>query len=95
VAEDTDPDTEAPFTDAELTALALAADPDEPLDPAAQPIELGTAVFAGGLPDCYMPPANARSIRGWRRSVAIGTIASFLVIDACGLCITYGHLVIA
>ena len=47
------------LTDAELTALALAADPDRPLDPDAVPLALYPDQPSGGLPSWYMPPAMA------------------------------------
>jgi hypothetical protein len=46
-----------------LTALALAADPDEPLDDDAVPLHIHLAQFAGAaLPQWYMPsrPAAGR-----------------------------------
>ena len=81
-----------PITDEELTALALAGDPDAAIDADAVP----WAVGAGGpLPDWYMPaPTTVR--RGWQvKAVVYLVILAFLVINAFGLCITYGHLVVA
>jgi hypothetical protein len=86
-----------PLSDDELAALALAADPD---------LELGGDAVAvclfdpGGdplLPEWYLPAASGgvRPRRGWRRKVALTMIVSFLVVDACGLCCTYGALVLA
>jgi hypothetical protein len=85
----------ASFTDDELTALALAADPDQPLGPDAVPYEMYPGERRGGLPLWYMPPVMARRVRGWRVPAAYVVIASFLLIDAFGLCITYGQLVAA
>ena len=52
---------DAPLTDAELTALAMAADPDAPLDEDAVPLHIHLAQFAGAaLPSWYMAPATAR-----------------------------------
>ena len=81
------------ISEAELTALALAADPDAPPDPDAQP---WTAFGGDGLlPEWYMPVPMAGR-RGWGpRGIAALVILGFLVINACGLCITYGHLVVA
>jgi hypothetical protein len=84
-----------PFSDAELTALALASDPDQPLDPDAVVLDLRPVVFAGALPEWYMPPVMARVSKGWRRPVVFAIVAGFLLIDAFGLCITYGQLVAA
>jgi hypothetical protein len=85
---------DAGLTEAELTALALAADPDAPVDPDAVPLGLYLAGSPGLLPQWYMPEAMARGAR-WRTLVVILIIAAFLLIDAAGLCSTYGHIVIA
>jgi len=83
-------------TDEELTALALAADPDAPLDDDAVSIwELDPERADPLLPEWYMPPASGGARPGWRRRVALFLIASFLLINAAGLCSTYGHVVIA
>ncbi len=90
-----------PLTDAELTELALAADPDAPLaDDAISFWELagpGTPGAPSPLPDWYMPaPMAARPLRGWRRRLVrynvFLIIASFVAINAYGLCNTYGQL---
>lgn len=83
-------------TDEELTALALAADPDAVADDDAVPLHQIT----GGpalLPDWYMPApvAGGRLQQGWRRRVAILIIVAFIAIAASGLCSTYGALVVA
>ncbi len=80
------------FSDDELSALALAADPDEPLDEDAVSFwELARDHEVQRLPEWYMPsPRGARLVRGWRRHVVLLIIVSFLVIDAYGLCNTYG-----
>ena len=51
----------------------------------------------GLLPDWYMPSpmAGARRLTGWRRRVAIVIVVAFLLIDAAGLCSTYGAVVFA
>ncbi len=89
-----DPDVEpaAPFTDDELLALALAADPDEPLDEDAVSFwDLTEDHEVQRLPEWYMPsPKAVRLVHGWRRHVVLLIIVSFLVIDAYGLCNTYG-----
>jgi hypothetical protein len=82
------------FTDDELTALALAADPDEPLSADAVPLALYPGQ-SGPLPLWYMPPVMARATRTWRMPVVLMIVASFLLIDAFGLCITYGQLTAA
>ena len=84
------------MTDEELTALALAADPDAPLDDDAVSIwELDGDHTDPLLPDWYMPAASGSVRPGWRRRVAILVITSFLAINAAGLCSTYGHVVVA
>jgi hypothetical protein len=92
-------DTSTVMTDEELTAIALAADPDAPLDDAAVPLaeflrEEGDATL---LPEWYMPAPmqGGRRLRGWRRRVAILVIVAVLLIDAAGLCSTYGSIVFA
>ena len=80
------------FTDDELSALAMAADPDQTLDDEAVSLwELSGYRPGRYLPEWYMPtPMGGRLINGWRRRVVLLIIASFLIIDAYGLCNTYG-----
>ena len=84
--------TDAELTDAELTALALAADPDEPLDGDAVPVSLSPDQTPGPLPEWYMPPVTARRGKRWRATVVLVLVTAFLVIEAVGLCSTYGQL---
>ena len=88
------PGTEEAFTDEELAELALAADPDAAVAPDAVPLhELLGAPAGDLLPDWYMPAPSGRSgLRGWRRKVVLLIVASFLLINAYGLCSTYGHV---
>ena len=82
------------ITDDELTRLALAADPDQVPDPEAVPLD----AYLGwtSLPAWYMPTARATGRRTAGRTAVIALIvASFVVINALGLCITYGQLVVA
>ena len=85
-----------PITDEELTALALAADPDQQIDDDAVPLTAFHGEFGDILPDWYMPaPASISSSPGRRRRnavVASVVIFSLLFINALGLCITYGRL---
>ena len=83
-----------PITDDELTALALAADPDQQLGPDAVPFDLYLSQFPASLPSWYMPAARARNHPWWRPVVLI-LIFGFLLVDAFGLCATYGTLGIA
>jgi hypothetical protein len=82
------------FTDAELTALALSSDPDLPLDKDAVPLTSYAEQSAAALPEWYMPPVRARRGKRWRTSVVLAIVVAFLVIEAVGLCSTYGQLVI-
>ena len=83
-----------PFTDEELTALALAADPDGVADPDAVCLYDALGDTTALLPAWYMPSARGgtAALTGWRRSVALSTIVSFLTLTAYGLCATYGHV---
>jgi hypothetical protein len=85
-----------PFTDDELAELALAADPSEGLADDAVPLQEYLGAESGGelLPDWYMPaPAGAgRLLQGWRRRVVLLIVASFLLLNAYGLCSTYGYV---
>ncbi len=85
-----------PITDEELTAQSMAADPNQPIDPAAVPF---AEFLAGGdvdtdLPSWYMPAAQSHG--GRRHLAVIGlVILALLVVMVFGYCITYGSLVIA
>ena len=88
-----------PFTDDELTELALAADPEAGVAPDAVPMGelLGAGAGAGGgelLPGWYMPPpmGSSRLLQGWRRRTVLVIVASFVLINAVGLCSTYGYV---
>lgn len=92
---------DAPIDDALLTWLALAADPDAAVPDDAVPIDelFGrAAVTADGLlPAWYMPPpATGTGPRArWRRRVGVGLIGTLVLINAAGLCSTYGWVAIA
>jgi hypothetical protein len=83
--------------DDELSALALAADPDLVVADDAVSLWDVMGQDRGLLPDWYMPPVSAGSRHHprWRRRIALLIIGAFLVIDAYGLCATYGYLVVA
>ncbi len=85
-------DVESPISDEELTELALAADPTAPLSDDAVPFQVHLAQFAGALPQWYMPVATAGTGPRWRTPVVITVISAFLLIEALGLCNTYGSL---
>ena len=91
-------DHEVLIPDDELAAEALAADPDLVLPADAVP----WSVAVGGdhptlLPDWYMPaPDGGATVRpGWRRRVGVGLVTTFVLINAAGLCSTYGAVVLA
>jgi hypothetical protein len=78
-------------TDDELAELALAADPDASVAHDAVAWRAPSAL-SGYLPEWYMPAPTARSRpRGTAVVIAL-VVVGFLVIDACGLCITSGFL---
>ena len=89
-----DAESVEPLTDDELTDLALSADPDVSVDDDAVCLWDLTGDRPGHrLPEWYMPsPMGARLLYGWRRRVIVFIIISFLVIDAYGLCNTYGRV---
>ncbi len=80
------------LTDEELTALALAADPLAPLPEDAVPMSVHLAGLGPTLPLWYMPPTLTRGGRRWKAPFVIAIVCAFLLIDAMGLCNTYGIL---
>jgi hypothetical protein len=87
---------ERAMTDDELCAAALAADPDTIVSDDAVCLWELTGYGAQPLPEWYMPAPMGGSLWGWRRHFARFNIAliiaSFLAINAYGLCNTYGQL---
>ena len=83
-----------PIDDDQLTALALAADPDQPIDPNAQPFVMGED-FSGPLPSWYMPAPAGRMREPWQVAVVLFLVGTLALISGLGLCITYGYLVAA
>jgi hypothetical protein len=83
------------LTDAELTSLALAADPDAPLPEGAVPIGIHLAQIGSALPLWYMPPVARRGGRRWKAPFVIAVVSAFVLIDVMGLCNTYGILSLA
>jgi len=88
------------MSDEELTSIALAADPDAPLDDSAVPLAQYLQMEGDDgplVPGWYMPAPmqGGRRLFGWRRRVAIVVIVAFVLIDAAGLCSTYGSIVFA
>jgi hypothetical protein len=79
------------FTDAELTELALAADPDAPIDPDAEPWS-GWITGQTNLPEWYMP-APLGGQRGWKaKALLVAVVAAIVFINMLGLCVTYGRV---
>jgi hypothetical protein len=79
--------------DLELERQALAADPEAPIPDDAVPWSARPeAAGATGMADWYMAPLGAgrAATPGWQRRVAIALIAAIGLINAAGLCITYG-----
>ena len=68
----------------------LGSDPASWDDPAswAEPAPHGEP----GLPCWYMSPVRSRRLGGWSRVVVLAVIGAFLLIEAVGLCSTYGQL---
>jgi hypothetical protein len=85
--------TAAPLTDEELTGLALAAEPGRP--PAADAVPLASFLGEGPglLPSWYMPSPMTRVRPRWRTPVVLVIVAAFVVIEAFGLCSTFGQIV--
>jgi hypothetical protein len=81
------------WSDEELTELALAADPDAPIDDEAVPF--GQREGGALLPDWYMP-VPAGLARSPRKRATVGLIVlSLLALNAAGLCVTYGVIEVA
>jgi hypothetical protein len=78
-------------TDEELSAEAMEADPDVDVPDDAVPFAERIGEHPSGLlPDWYMPPP--RSFRRTRPRVvaAVGLVLALLLVNAAGLCVTYG-----
>jgi hypothetical protein len=80
------------LTDEELTMLALAGDPAAPPSEDAVPLDVYLATSGPSLPLWYMPPAVRLGGRRWKMPFVIAVVSAFLIIDAMGLCNTYGLL---
>ncbi len=79
----------APITDAELTALAMAADPDAPIPDDAVPFGSADDASLPLLPSWYMPAPSPRVDRP-RRIVFAGLVCSLLFANIAGFCVTNG-----
>jgi hypothetical protein len=85
------------ISDDELAEEALAAHPDDLPDDAVPWTDVVDPGSAALLPSWYMPAPmqGARRLVGWRRALVFAVIVAFLAINAAGLCVTYGRIVIA
>lgn len=84
-----------PFTLDELTELALAADPDQPVEPRPDAVPFGWGGdFPELLPSWYMPMPTSRRRSRVRTAVVLVVLGAFGLINALGFCITYGRLTI-
>lgn len=84
-----DPTPLADVTDDELTALALAADPDTVVPDDAVPFTSADVPVPGLLPEWYMPAPSLR--RSTSRTVVLTGIAiALFVVNVGGVCVTYG-----
>ncbi len=81
------------ITEAELTELALAADPDAPLAEDAVPLSVYLDEAPGLLPPWYMPCPLVGGGMSWRVPVELVFVAALVIIEAFGLCSTFGQLV--
>jgi len=83
----------APIGEDELTALALAAEPL--LIPADDAVPLSAYLDQDPclLPAWYMPTPMARVSSRWRLPVVLALVAAFLIIEAFGLCSTFGQVI--
>lgn len=91
----TPPHDTYPISDAELTKQALAADSDAPMENAVPFASVIGSDSVAALPSWYMPApmSGGPRLRGWRRGTVLLFIASLLVIEAAGLCSTYGQII--
>jgi hypothetical protein len=82
-------------SDDELSAEALAADPDAVLGDGAVPLRFASGSFPELLPAWYMPVPAAVGGGPRRKLAVIAIVASLLLINGLGLCVTYGFIQIA
>jgi hypothetical protein len=92
VLDDVDTDiNDLEISDEELTALALAADPNLSLaDDDAVPFRSLHADGEPLLPQWYMPVSASRARRDWRSRVSISLAVGLVFISSFGICVTNG-----
>jgi hypothetical protein len=79
------------LSDEELEAEAIAADPEPDLDGALPFSMVVGDETVDALPAWYMPsPMLGARMFGWRRGVVYTFVFALLVIEAFGLCTTFG-----
>ena len=78
------------ISDEELAALALAADPDEPIEDDAVPMRSLDSEGEPVLPEWYMPVAHGRARSDWRAAMAVAFAVGLVLINAFAICVTYG-----
>ena len=85
------------LTDEELCTLALGAEAGlPPADDAVPLADFLSGRGSGGpglLPGWYMPAPMARPGSRWRMPVVVAIVAAFVLIEAAGLCSTFGQIV--
>jgi hypothetical protein len=82
-------------SDDELTAMALAADPDAPIDLNVQPWYFSHGFSRNLLPEWYMPVPMTRGRGRTAQIAAVSVVVGMIVVCAFGLCITSGFLQLA
>lgn len=87
---DDDGDVDIELSDEELTALAMAADPDAPIPDDAVPLNSLRAEGEPLLPEWYMPASAVRARKDWRSRVSISLAVGLMLSSACGICVTNG-----
>jgi hypothetical protein len=85
-----DLDADFRISDEELTALALAADPNAELDDDAVPLHSLRAEGTPLLPEWSMPVSASRARSDWRAAVAVAIAVGLVLINAFAICVTYG-----
>ena len=78
------------ISDEELAELALAADPDAPVDEDAVPFNSRNAEDVALLPSWYMPVDAPRVRSDWRGYVALGIAVGLVLCNAFAICVTNG-----
>ncbi|MGH3733380.1 MAG: hypothetical protein ACRDVC_08420 [Acidimicrobiales bacterium] len=83
------------MSDDELTALALAADPNAPIDLDVPPWLFSQGFSGTLLPEWYMPTPMARGRGRIAQIAAVSVVVGMIVVCAFGLCVTSGFLQLA